>query len=505
MTDEGPLGAQLRSHAAAIGARVALSHRKTQLTFGALLATCARLREMVAPLEGGPRLVYLECPDMNWCATVAGYAALVMADHVPVLTNSARGSLGNLPSLVIGADGNRIDGILEASGGSVADGRVSAGRPLDVVFSSGTSGARKAFLFGQRQFMGRAPAASPVAPVGAVHVGIPFNTSTGSHAIALRHLVKGISSHCLSPRAKWPALAEHLRATRSMELSTTPYQLELLLASFDAPVEVPRIVRVYAGPLPDGLRKLASRAFPRARIVSIYGATEAANAILTRDSAGQIFSDRRGEGRFGIWMPEAGRWAQTGETGRILVCMDPGGFPVQLPESDTDADPDLPEGWTDTGDFGRRCADGSIELGGRTQDIIFAGTQRLSALEIEGRLFDLPPRGQLTLFNATADGEQRLCGAYEPAIESADFDVSAPRWQALRELVSAVDLVVVPQLPRTLLGKVSRSTCAGFAGRYLTDTPAIALRGTGKQGSLRVFLAPGFSRSARIADGTVRA
>ncbi|WP_173055801.1 class I adenylate-forming enzyme family protein [Phytohabitans houttuyneae] len=248
--------------------------------------------------------------------------------------------------------------------------------PLDIVFSSGTTGVPKPAVFHHRDWPFRP---SGTAGSAVVHCGIPFGTSTGVHGILLRHLAVGALSAAAKDPAQVPDLVERFGCR---ELVVTPYALRKLLAAGLPPAASSRIttVKVVAGPLSEQLASAAMDAFPAARIFSIYGATELGAAIFTRLA-------KRGESDV-LGVPSPGTKARiVDDHGGVA----PPGTVGEIQVSHHAGDP-APAGrsWIGTGDLGYLDERGRVHLVGRAKEIVFLPGGRAVLTEIEERLSGRP-------------------------------------------------------------------------------------------------------------------
>jgi O-succinylbenzoic acid--CoA ligase len=135
-------------------------------------------------------------------------------------------------------------------------------------------------------------------------------------------------------------------------------------------------------------------------------------------------------------------------------------------------DPKTPAGWFRTGDAGRLDPTGRLEIHGRVDDAVISGGENIWPAQVEAVLKGHELVGDVAVGGVPdAHWGTRLVayvvvsndgGALEPARLLAE----------LRELVSAElaafaaprELVVVAELPRTPIGKVSRSELARLEG-----------------------------------------
>jgi len=135
-------------------------------------------------------------------------------------------------------------------------------------------------------------------------------------------------------------------------------------------------------------------------------------------------------------------------------------------------DPKTPAGWFRTGDAGRLDPTGRLEIHGRVDDAVISGGENIWPAQVEAVLKGHELVGDVAVGGVPdAHWGTRLV-AY--VVVSNDGGVVEPArlLAELRELVSAElaafaaprELVVVAELPRTSIGKVSRSELARLEG-----------------------------------------
>jgi O-succinylbenzoic acid--CoA ligase len=135
-------------------------------------------------------------------------------------------------------------------------------------------------------------------------------------------------------------------------------------------------------------------------------------------------------------------------------------------------DPKTPAGWFRTGDAGRVDGDGRLEIHGRVDDVVISGGENIWPVQVEGVL-----RGHRMVIDVAVAGAPdahwgtRLVAYVVVSPEGRDLE-PARLLAELRELVSAElaafaaprELVVVDELPRTPIGKVSRAELQKLEG-----------------------------------------
>jgi O-succinylbenzoic acid--CoA ligase len=136
-------------------------------------------------------------------------------------------------------------------------------------------------------------------------------------------------------------------------------------------------------------------------------------------------------------------------------------------------DPRTPDGWFPTGDAGSLDASESLAVHGRLDDVVISGGENIWPVQVEEVLRSHPEVLEVAVGGSPDPVWGTRLVAYV-VVSPAGHDLDPARLLAeLRELVGAQiapfagprELVVVPGLPRTAIGKVSRSGLAGLEGR----------------------------------------
>jgi fatty-acyl-CoA synthase len=278
-----------------------------------------------------------------------------------------------------------------------------------------------------------------------VHCGIPFGTSTGVHGILLLHVAAGVLSVTAKTPEEIPYLVERFGCR---ELVATPYALHALLERYPRTDSLAQImtVKVVAGPLSERLASTAIEAFPRARVISIYGATELGSAVFTR-------LVRRGESDvLGVPSPGTrarivdyhGAMARPGTVGEIQVSQG-SGESASGPERT----------WISTGDLGHIDKLGRIHLAGRAKEVLFLPAGRMTPAEIEDRLLEHPfieDCGVAAIDSSDGWDTLGVCVVLKDRGKIAEAEATLNGFDPPLSRVK-----FVPSIPRTALGKPLRS------------------------------------------------
>jgi cyclohexanecarboxylate-CoA ligase len=117
------------------------------------------------------------------------------------------------------------------------------------------------------------------------------------------------------------------------------------------------------------------------------------------------------------------------------------------------------DGWFETGDLGKRIADGGIRITGRSKDIIVRGGQNVPVVEIENLLLTHGKVGEVAVVGYPDDrlGE-RACAFVVPEGEPPSLDELTGHLRAagMTRQFWPERLEIVGSLPRTPAGKVQK-------------------------------------------------
>jgi acyl-coenzyme A synthetase/AMP-(fatty) acid ligase len=449
----GVIKSCLRRQAEMLGGRRAAEHGAVRLSFAQLNRGALRVAAELDDHDYPPRMpVYVDTTDGNWCSSLIGFFGSIVGGRIPILAPYTTAPMGPFGRLAVSSSDGIAVTLQPGAITVVPDYAHHFANPLDIVMSSGSTGLPKAYLFDEAHFAHEPELRAPRHELRALHFGIPFPTSTAAHAIVIRHLMMGVTSIHLQAVGSRKMLLEKIDELMPFEVSATPYALSPLFGAEDEELrrsDLPRQLRVYAGPLSDSLATRLQEALPRTRVVSIYGTTEGGNTTLTRTGAGSQFNLTPADRDVGLWHRYNKRWAKSGELGEILLASGvPVGPPLLIGERVSITA--LPAGWVGTGDLGRLEADGRLTFLGRSSDIVLRNGERQSALQLEQKLESqgFPP---VIVFGLWQRGSEQLCLLLEA---SGEFD--HVRLAALAEASGCAFIMLMASFPRTPLGKIRR-------------------------------------------------
>ncbi len=121
-----------------------------------------------------------------------------------------------------------------------------------------------------------------------------------------------------------------------------------------------------------------------------------------------------------------------------------------------------PDGWLDTGDLGRWSQDGRLLVDGRADDLIVTGGENVWPAVVEAALADHPDVADIAVVGQPDPiWGQRVVAivvATEPGRPPTLDDLRTHGQRTIPAFATPRELVLVDRLPRTVLGKIQRST-----------------------------------------------
>lgn len=437
---------------------------------------CAAAVLQAAGVRPGDR-VGVDTRPASWREVGLAYCAVSWLGAIAVLISSeetertARAEVG--VGLMIGGEVAYED-LLAATPPVETPPRPGPDDPLDVVFTSGTTGKPKAVVSHHSHWVG-ASRPEMLASRGqrvVAHTGVPIAVSGGLHGVFLNHLARGVTSVWAPTPA---SLAAACAGWEVRELHLTPYAAGSLAAlPRPAWADGVRVVRLVGAPLPDAVRQRLAATFPRARVASIYALTEggAASFVNLRDP-GVSSIGRPVDGTSVRVVDDRGREVPDGQLGEIAIRS--GSAPLSYLTDRALNEESFVDGWTRTGDLGQRQPDGSVRLVGRAREQIIIGGGRLSPQAVEAILArKLPPEAEFAVVGVQGAGRSDAIVVFLVGTEGApETERVRATLLALKGPFAPAHVQVVADIPRTALGKPVRRDLlallppAGVAGERL--------------------------------------
>jgi long-chain acyl-CoA synthetase len=407
-------------------------------------------------LREGDRVALLVAPSPAYLDVVVGLlaAGVVPIPLDPRLTTYERERiLGGLSPALEVTDGSTLDELRRAYRDSRG---LPRARPMHC--TSGTTGTPKGVWSG---LLSDADATALVAEErslwGFDETDVNLVLSPLYHSAPLRFAMGTAlaGGRVVLPGHFDPGLVtDAISRERPTSMFCVPTHLQRLFAHWDR-VGTPdlssfRLVAHAGAPCSEAVKRRLIELFPEGSTWEFYGSTE-----------GQFTACRSEEwlerpGTVGRARP--GRVLTTDEDGTIWCAVPPFARFTYFGEPEKTA-----SAWRDTadgpaftvGDLGRLDSDGYLFLEGRREDLVISGGVNVYPLEVEQALLQHPGVEDVAVYGVPDDEwGQRVCAAYVGAASEAELDAFVR--ERLAPPKRPKTWHTVPDLPRTLTGKVLR-------------------------------------------------
>lgn len=447
----------------------------TDLTFGEWLERSSAVAQALLRrgVEKGES-VALVYPESAWADYAVAFLGVLLAGAVavPLSTRSAqaeiRDTLAHSRAVgVLSPDGDVAPEAGWASGERSLDRSAPAGRnvlvspqdPAQLLYTSGTTGRRKAVLASHGNLAHGCTVDRRRRPLGHSRLflhGFPIGTNAGQTM-----LVNALNSRAAAlPVARFvPGQVGRLIAEEGVgTLFVVPAMaIELLSSRVHERYDLSSLVLVgsTAAALPPAVAAGLSTALPGAMIVNYYTSTEAAPAQTTMvvDPARPGSVGRPVGGGLRVLGPD-GEQVPVGETGEVWLR--PPAWPrAYLGEAASSV---FRDGWVRMGDLGRLDDAGYLYLIDREGDVVNSGAFKVSTLQVEAALHEHPNVAEAAVVGIP----HPVLGSAVAAVVVADVPLTLPAVrQFLADAVSAhalpTRLLQVEALPHNAAGKVLKA------------------------------------------------
>jgi acyl-CoA synthetase (AMP-forming)/AMP-acid ligase II len=404
-----------------------------------------------------------------------GGAGLIVSPTVKHWTMSDFESVG-LRFLLTGEDMHRMD---YRDAGQEVPGGVA-----QIIYTSGSTGRPKGVVLTHKNLMANTRSILDYLQLTAddsVMAVLPFVYAYGN-SVMLTHLFVGgalvIENNMLYPHVVLDGMIK-TGVTGFSGVSTT-YALLLNhsnLKSYAFPAL--RYLTHAGGPMPSELLSRIRTAFPDQRIFLMYGQTEA-SARLTYLPPELLDVKKESAGRAipGVALKivrERGETARPGEVGEVWASGDNimQGY-WQDPELTAVV---LQDGWLHTGDLGRLDEEGYLTIVGRNNEMIKAGSYRISPTEIEEVLLQhqqVHEAGVVGIDDPILG--QKICAivTLKEAGTLTDQDLMVYCAQRLVQYKRPKVIAIVSSLPKSPSGKILRERLRTISARAVSTSDQVA-------------------------------
>jgi acyl-CoA synthetase (AMP-forming)/AMP-acid ligase II len=335
--------------------------------------------------------------------------------------------------------------------------------PASIVFSAGTTGRPKPILRSHANVLWDAIQKALIYRLGAHDVWLYITPRNLTALVGPTHptLLAG-STYVVIDGFDPRRVAEVCARERVSQLTLLAGQwTELLdlpeLAEFD--LSSLRQVAAAASQMPADVRRRLAERFGALPYLQVYGTSE--GGMIAALQPGDPAADR--PGTVGRPLPtvqvrildETGQPLPAGEVGEVAVRGPSVAIGYDnLPDATRRA---FIEGWLLTGDLGRIDESGALALLGRRADAFQFAGRTVYPSEVQEALFAVPGVRE-AVFVGVGQGEARRPVVFAAPARAAEVDEEALRAAVHRAApfipTAAVEVVVLPALPRTAAGKV---------------------------------------------------
>ncbi len=335
----------------------------------------------------------------------------------------------------------------------------------DILPTSGTTGRPKGVVASHAELVQSLGDGTGTSPIARILHAVPFTGYGGLHGIMLNPIRTG-TAVITQPRFD-PAGFLRLAADREVDaLQVVPAMLRLLLDCEelgDHDLSRVRWILVGTAPLPPDFVTRVETTWPDARVVNLYGSTEAGTA------GGTQLSPRRSRDKPGsVGRPAAGTEVEIraddgarlpqGAEGEIWVRSS--APPRRYWNDPVATAATWEDGWLRTGDVGVLDEDGDLTITGRKKEIVIRGGYNISPVEIEDVLHAHADVADAAVVGVPHEVLGEDVVAFVTARAGAELDVAElGAWAAHRLADYKVPrrIEVLDELPRNAMGKVVKA------------------------------------------------
>ncbi|MGH9067417.1 MAG: class I adenylate-forming enzyme family protein, partial [Acidimicrobiales bacterium] len=346
--------------------------------------------------------------------------------------------------------------------------------PAVILFTSGSTGRSKGAIHTHRSLL--AAAATMALELGlrdgerTLHL-LPLFSSCLEHLIPLT-LMR--ATHVIMPQFDASAVWEAIAAFDITHFDAVPTTLRRILEV--APARMPeslRLVSYASEPMPERLITALIERLPAVEFVEFYGMIEQLCLTVLGSS-----EQRRKAGTVGRPMMGAQMYLQSadgspggpGEAGEIIA-RSPTLFAGYW--QDAGATRQVMRGeWMRTGDFGRFDSEGFLTLEGRIKEVIKSGGLTVIPAEIEGVLMQHASVRDAAVIGVPDERWGEAVHAFvtlSPGAAASESELKSFCQERLTGYKRPKAIHIVPELPRTGIGKIARRVVRAQAAAAAPD------------------------------------
>ena len=429
----------------------------------ALLFACARIGALFMPLNwrlAAPEHLQMmqDCPP----------ALLFVEPQYVAQTDSFRASLAatTLISFAPASAGwiSYTDFCGRGNGVTSRDSQVGPDTPLLICYTSGSTGKPKGVLLTQRALACNAANSADMHDLTANDVIL--TTLPLFHVGGLNNqTTPALQAGCtvvLHPKFDADASFDAIERERITLTVLVPAQLDMMMAHrrwASADFSSLRMITTGSTIVPRHvIHAVHAKGIP---LVQVYGSTETcpiAVYLKAEDAQRKIGSTGKAAAHCRLRIVDAfGADVSPGATGEILVKGDNvmTGY-WQAPQATAAV---LVDGWFHSGDMGHQDAEGYLYVDGRSKEMIISGGENIYPAEIENLLIESPDIAEAAVIGRPDDRWGEIVVAV--VVPKADRLITGE--QVLKLLEGRIarykhpkEVVIVPQLPKTALGKIRK-------------------------------------------------
>lgn len=450
----------------------------------------ANRAEFVELLFGIPKLGAIAAPLDFWWTWKDARVALEQIRPKVLIVDAARAAAAADHGLAIESAGIEhvvcLDSIEENAGiGSYtqllraaaplsAPRSVQPGDPALILFTSGSTGRSKGAVHSHGDLIASSATMYRELHLGDAERTLHFLPMFSSCLEQLLPLVYARGTHVILPQFDAAAVWEAVRSFEITHFDAVPTTLRRLLEA--APAQIPKSLRLisYASErMPEALITALIERMPGVAFVQFYGMIEqlcltvlgAADQLRKIGTVGRPMS-----GAELYLVNEAGEVAGAGESGEIIA-RSPTLFSGYW--QDHAATQLVMRGeWMRTGDFGRIDGEGFLSLEGRVKEMIKTGGLTVIPSEVENTLSAHPGVRDAVVVGVPDERWGEAVHAFVTSSGAATLDEAGLKAFCRERLAGykcPKSIQIVPQLPKTGIGKIARRAirdqASGSTGR----------------------------------------